>query len=190
MAANIEVPKHLDEQARFRMNFGIRPSEGVEVFRRAVASGVPQVIAVTRDLERMLKEIDDTAKRAENSLASEEPSAAKATEAAHSLPNLANVLVPAETDIQKKLAKIWIEVLGVADVGIDDNFFELGGHSLLGTGVLSRVRAALGVSVPLRTIFEAPTIRQFSRHVETVLWVVSGKSAAPSETEEREEIEI
>ncbi|MGC2332314.1 MAG: SDR family NAD(P)-dependent oxidoreductase [Candidatus Acidiferrales bacterium] len=190
MAAKIEVPKHLDEQARFRMNFGIRPSEGVEVFRRAVASGVPQVIAVTRDLERMLKEIDDTAKRAENSLASEEPSAAKATEAAHSLPDLANVLVPAETDIQKKLAKIWIEVLGVADVGIDDNFFELGGHSLLGTGVLSRVRAALGVSVPLRTIFEAPTIRQFSRHVETVLWVVSGKSAAPSETEEREEIEI
>jgi hypothetical protein len=66
----------------------------------------------------------------------------------------------------------------------------LGGHSLLATGVLSRVRSAFGVSVPLRTIFETPTIRQFSSHLETLLWVVSGKTAASDTTEEREEIEL
>jgi hypothetical protein len=66
----------------------------------------------------------------------------------------------------------------------------MGGHSLLATGVLSRIRGTLGVSVPLRTIFETPTIRELSGHLETLLWVVSEKPATSDETEEREEIEI
>ncbi|HEY7215101.1 MAG TPA: amino acid adenylation domain-containing protein [Thermoanaerobaculia bacterium] len=59
---------------------------------------------------------------------------------------------------EKCLAAIWAEVLGAPQVGVQDNFFELGGHSLLATRVVSRVRQALAIEMPLRSLFENPTI--------------------------------
>jgi len=60
--------------------------------------------------------------------------------------------------IESCLAAIWTEVLGAARVGVQDNFFELGGHSLLATRVVSRVRQSLSIEMPLRSLFETPTI--------------------------------
>lgn len=64
----------------------------------------------------------------------------------------------AMTADEEKVAQIWSEVLGVEVKRADDNFFELGGHSLLATRVISRVNIAFGGSLPLRALFEAPTV--------------------------------
>lgn len=60
--------------------------------------------------------------------------------------------------VQEKVAEIWCTVLQRTEVGLDDNFFELGGHSLLATQIIARLRSAFDVPVPLRAIFEAPTV--------------------------------
>ena len=66
--------------------------------------------------------------------------------------------VAPEGEVQERLAAIWTEILRVERVGARDSFFELGGHSLLATQVLSRVREAFGVELPLRALFETPTV--------------------------------
>ncbi|NQZ24680.1 MAG: amino acid adenylation domain-containing protein, partial [Colwellia sp.] len=66
------------------------------------------------------------------------------------------------TVLERQLADIWQEVLGIEQVGLNDNFFELGGHSLLLTQVISRVRQALSAEIPLRALFEASTLRDFA----------------------------
>ncbi|MEG4288204.1 amino acid adenylation domain-containing protein [Microcoleus sp. C2C3] len=74
--------------------------------------------------------------------------------------------VPPRTPTQEVLGGIWAEVLGLEQIGIYDNFFELGGHSLLATQVISRLRQAFGVELPLRCLFESPAIAQLSESIE------------------------
>jgi amino acid adenylation domain-containing protein len=80
------------------------------------------------------------------------------------------------TPIEELLASIWSELLGLDRIGVDHNFFELGGHSFLATRVTVRLRYALEVELPLRQLFEAPTIRELAPRVEKLL--SSGKRTA------------
>jgi amino acid adenylation domain-containing protein len=67
---------------------------------------------------------------------------------------------------EQQLVQIWREVLNVSLVGIDDNFFEIGGHSLMGMQVISRIRRSFQVEVPLKAIFEQPTIAGLASVIE------------------------
>jgi len=68
-----------------------------------------------------------------------------------------NFVAP-RTSLEETLALIWSEALGVRPVGVNNNFFDLGGHSLLATQIMSRVREACYVDIPLRRLFEGPTV--------------------------------
>jgi amino acid adenylation domain-containing protein len=73
--------------------------------------------------------------------------------------------VAPRTSIEKVLAEIWTQVLGLEQVSINDNFFELGGHSLLATQVISRCRQAFNVEIPLHLLFEKPAIATFAEAI-------------------------
>jgi acyl carrier protein len=72
-----------------------------------------------------------------------------------------------KTPAEEMLAGIWSQVLGRERVGVGDNFFELGGHSLLATQVMSRVREVFKAELPLRSIFDAPTVAELARLIES-----------------------
>jgi len=87
--------------------------------------------------------------------------------------------VPPRTPVEAALAGIWAEVLRVERVGAHDDFFALGGHSLLATRVQARVRAALDVEIPLRAVFEAPTVALLAGRVEASLREAAGSELPP-----------
>jgi acyl carrier protein len=83
--------------------------------------------------------------------------------------------VAPRTQVEETLAQIWKEILGVARVGIHDNFFEKGGHSLLATQVVSRIKKTLQVDLPLRVIFDSPTIADLAPNVESLSRTEAGE---------------
>ncbi|MEH1828478.1 MAG: non-ribosomal peptide synthetase [Nostoc sp.] len=106
-------------------------------------------------------------------------------------PKLETAYVLPQNDIERAVADIWREILGIQQIGIYDNFFELGGNSLLAIQVISRLRKVLQTDVALRSLFDEPTIAGISHYIESIrekfkkLLVVSSASLS-----DREEIEF
>ncbi len=87
--------------------------------------------------------------------------------------------VPPRNDLEEKIASVWQEVLGVEQVSVLDNFFLIGGHSLLATQLVSRLREVCQVEVPLRKVFETPTVAGLAAYIESAQRVEKGLEAPP-----------
>ena len=85
-----------------------------------------------------------------------------------SRPELDKAFVAPRGPTEELLADLWAELLGIDVVGVHDNFFDLGGHSLLATQLVSRVRETFQVEIPLRRLFEVPTVAGLAESIEAV----------------------
>ncbi|MGH3908036.1 MAG: amino acid adenylation domain-containing protein [Pseudonocardiaceae bacterium] len=143
MAAKAERPDGL--QTTVNLTAGLTADAGVAAFRSCLAA-VPlgQVLVSTLPPDELGRAV------AAASTPASVPDAGTA-------PAGSGVDAP-DTSLERGIAAIWTEVLGMQGIGIHDNFFELGGHSLLALQLASRIRAALGLEVSLATIFETPTV--------------------------------
>ena len=83
------------------------------------------------------------------------------------------------TEVEELVAQVWRELLRLDKVGVFENFFDLGGHSLLATRVVARLGAALGIDLPLRKLFEFPTVAGLAAEIDRLRRERSGASIAP-----------
>ncbi|MEE8522296.1 MAG: amino acid adenylation domain-containing protein, partial [Thermoanaerobaculia bacterium] len=102
-------------------------------------------------------------------------------------PGSRQAYVAPRNPIEELVAEIWIEVLGLDRVGVMDSFFDLGGHSLLATQVTSRLRSSFDVELPLRHLFEAPTIAQLALRVDRARRAAGDAISAPRRRPRRDQ---
>ncbi len=126
--------------------------EGARVFAHAAAlAGEPRVVVSTHDLEARIAQL--RAPRGAPARTEEPGDGAQ-----HPRPELRSEYHPPTNPAEEVLVEFWRELTGIREIGIRDDFFALGGNSLLGMQLLSRVRDAFEVDLPLRAVFEAPTV--------------------------------
>lgn len=128
----------------------IGSSDGARALEAALTLHVPQVFVSTIQLRARRQ-------------ATVEVSAQLGTTTRHPRPALSNDYVKPSTDAEVALAELWQDILGLTQVGVEDNFFELGGDSLTALRLTAVYHERTNVSVPVTTLYAAPTIRQFLR---------------------------
>jgi acyl transferase domain-containing protein/acyl carrier protein len=137
-------------------------AEGVEVFRRALGmKALPQIAISTGDLQARIDQWI-------NLKPLRERLKVKDTEATqrHARPNLRNAYVLPRNDVERVVAGILQERLGIENIGVHDNFFDLGGQSLLATQVVSALRDTFQIEISLRSLFEMPTVAGMGEIIE------------------------
>jgi phthiocerol/phenolphthiocerol synthesis type-I polyketide synthase E len=136
--------------------FGLGPAETGAAFEHVLSlAGEPRVAVSTGELNARVEDA-----------AVPPPSPALGS---YARPDLANDYFPPTTESEERVARLWQELLGIDRIGIHDDFFSLGGHSLLATQIVSRVRDAFALDLPLKTVFEAPTIARYAQLIEDAI---------------------
>jgi phthiocerol/phenolphthiocerol synthesis type-I polyketide synthase E len=161
----------------------VAPEETAEALAQALRCPVPQV-AVSALSPRALAELNAArgAQPGESGIAGSASIAAVPVRTAtrHPRPSLGSSYVPPRTDLERSLAALWQDALGIDKVGIDDNFFELGGDSLLAVRLTREMKERFQVEITAATLFEGPTVRSLGEIVGA-----SRSTEAGSRSEER-----
>ncbi|HEV2962449.1 MAG TPA: amino acid adenylation domain-containing protein [Candidatus Angelobacter sp.] len=152
------APQSLEHQYSKKVNAAISREEAVEVFDRILNLDGSRwhVLISTLDLELSLSRTNSASQASENSVAMPE---------LYARPELRDAFIAPRNDIEREIGEIWQSVLGLEAVGVSDNFWELGGHSLMANRVVLRLKEKFKVALPLRAIFEMPTIEQLAEKI-------------------------
>lgn len=145
--------------------FAIEPQEGTNAFERILLwSQYHQIVVSTGNLQSRIDQWIKLESRQEKTAAKKDNLSSR-----HSRPNLKNAYVAPSNDVERKLADTFQELLGIEPIGIHDNFFALGGDSLTGTVLISQVRKNFQVELPVRSLFETPTVTELALVIEEIL---------------------
>jgi len=141
----------------------ILTKDGLEVFKRALAHPIPQLIVSPCDLEVLLEEENELLMESfDQAVPFSTSKVGRERIIDRTRPELERAFVEPSTPLERTLASIWGDVLGVKRVGVNDDFFELGGHSLLAVRLFSQLENLTGHRLPLATLFQARTIRSLA----------------------------
>ena len=138
---------HIPALAALAEQHGIRAVEGADIVERLLASGRPRLVATSISLDDLvrLRQQEDPVAPAD--------APGPGSDVAHA------------ASVVGAVRAMWVELLGVADIGDDDDFFDVGGHSLIAIRLMSRIHKELGVRFQLSTLFEAPTVAALAAKV-------------------------
>ncbi|CAM2068661.1 SDR family NAD(P)-dependent oxidoreductase [Sulfidibacter corallicola] len=138
-----------EKMFRHNLGQGILPEEGTRALAHILeAEATPQVIFSSLDLHKLIQQTEESTR--------EQEEADESTK--FDRPELSSEYVEPRDEIEKTLAGIWEELLGVNNIGIKDSFFDLGGHSLIAVRLFAKIKKAYQVEYPISVLFEAPTI--------------------------------
>ena len=169
-----QLPPALRAWREVQQQLAIRGEEGTEALGRILAGcTAPQIIVSTTNLPELLEQFRALAHS--NLLA--ELGQPGGDAGARPRPALANEYVAPRSEVECKVAEVWQRLLGVEQVGVIDSFFDLGGHSLLAAQLRNHLYTAFKVDLPLRTLFDTPTVAGVSGLIEKEL----GKNGASGE---------
>ena len=160
----------------------IPPMSGLEVFARVLASGHSRVVISPHDLIHAAA----SARQPSRVRADKADQPDEITPALHARPDPLSASEAPTTEIERHLADIWTELLGVEQIGVHDDFFQLGGHSLFATRMLVRIDSVIGVRLTLRDVFDAPTIDRLAKRIHDASCSVFGRTGANHDREELE----
>jgi len=153
---------------------GISAQEALAALDRLLRAPLPppQVVVTARDVRSLIEVAAGLTPQA----MAEEAGQLAGPVTTHPRPALATPFVEPADDLERVVAQVWSEVLGVSPVGVDDDFFALGGHSLAGIQIAGKLQTRLGVELDLKDFFAAPTVAGTAGSLRARL---DGSTAAP-----------
>jgi NAD(P)-dependent dehydrogenase (short-subunit alcohol dehydrogenase family) len=144
----------------------ISPEDGVEVFKRVLSMyGPNQIVISTGDLRARIGQWVKREPKPESKVEAGANLSAPLT----SRPQLQTTYIAPASEVERRVVEVWQNLLGIEPVGIHDNFFELGGNSLLGVQLVAQLRNIFQVELPLRSLFEDPTVAGAAMIVEAAM---------------------
>jgi acyl carrier protein/ubiquinone/menaquinone biosynthesis C-methylase UbiE/NAD(P)-dependent dehydrogenase (short-subunit alcohol dehydrogenase family) len=147
----------MEKLAGRKLDMGMSGAEAVEAFERIMsASTEPQVIVSTRDIFTVIEKSKEVHSIA---LAAKKTSAQEQSQMGRGLDTLSHT--------ERAVAQIWIDTMGTGVTKPADNFIEMGGDSLTAIRIVSRIRETFGVDIPVRAVFEWPTLGELARRIQT-----------------------
>ncbi|CUJ13051.1 type I polyketide synthase [Cognatishimia activa] len=137
-----------EQRLQHNLSQGIPSKDGALALRRALGTGLSNVIVSSLELDGLKRQI------AQQSIAQDTDTQG------FERPDLDNDFVAPRNDVERTLTGFWQDLLGIEELGVQDNFFDLGGHSLIAVRLFAMVKKAYRIEFPISILFEAPTIEK------------------------------
>ncbi|MCU0286481.1 MAG: condensation domain-containing protein [Acidobacteria bacterium] len=142
---------------------GLLSSEGAEAFKRILCASLPQVVVSVKDFKQILAERKAYKPEVQGEIGrmlgkSPAPNT-------HQRPDISTPYVPPQTDLEKRLARMFETFFGIDKFGINDSFFEMGGDSLNAITIANRFHKEFNVELPMAEFYSKPTVRELAKYI-------------------------